>query len=251
MQRRYREGCTYYYFSWSIFTIFSNTKWLFAYFSFSRVFLSNSVSLSAWCYVGKRRLEKALSEVDQSRVNVSIRWHPFELDKNLPTDGSLMKMDRYRAKFGEQRVAQMFPAMVETGKKEGIRFSFGGRLGSTIDSHRLLSFVREQPDGEKKQNQLIDLLFQASFENEEDLSNHQLLVRLAEQLGFQAEEIRTFLQSDRLRREVQEEIRRASQQGIDGVPHFRLNEQIELSGAQDPQAFLQAFHKLHIPTVKS
>ena len=182
-------------------------------------------------------------------MNVSIVWHPFELDKTLPTDGSLVKLDRYRQKFGEARVAQMLPMMVETGKKEGINFSYGGRVGSTLDSHRLLHFVKEQPEGEKKQNQLIDLIFRASFEDEEDLSNHQLLVRLAEQLGFQGEEIRTFLQSDRYRREVQEEMRRTAQKGISGVPHFRLNNRLELSGAQDPEVFLQAFQKLGIPTI--
>ena len=197
----------------------------------------------AWCYVGKRRLEKALSQIDTSNVNVSISWHAYELDHGLPTDGSLLKLDRYKQKFGETRVKQMLPQMTETGKQEGIQFSYGGKIGSTFDSHRLLYYVKQQENGEKKQNDLINVLFRAYFEQEQDLSDHQVLIKAAEQVGFNSNDIKEFLQSDKYTKEVQQEINQSQQEGISGVPHFKINEKIELSGAQDPQQFIQAFKK--------
>ncbi|CAF1153735.1 unnamed protein product [Adineta steineri] len=202
-----------------------------------------SDNICPWCYVGKRRLEKALSQIDKSNVNVSISWYPYELDHGLPQDGSLLKMDRYKQKFGEARVKQMVPQMTETGKQEGINFSFGGKIGSTFDSHRLLHYVKQQENGEKKQNDLINILFRAYFEDEQDLSDHQVLTKAAEQIGFNGNEIKQFLQSDQYKKEVQHEINQSQQQGISGVPHFRINDKIELSGAQDPQQFIQAFRK--------
>ena len=205
----------------------------------------------AWCYVGKRRLEKALAALDRSRVDVTIHWHPFELDGTLPRDGSLMKLDRYRQKFGRERVEQMLPAMIETGRKEGIEFSYEGPIGSTFDSHRLLFYVEKQPNGTTKQNQLTDLLFAASFEKEKDLSNQQLLTDLAEQIGFDRREIHDFLRSDLYVKEVKKEIAESHQRGVTGVPYFLFNKRFELSGAQEPHIFLQVFQKIGLPLRQS
>ncbi len=206
--------------------------------------------LIAWCYIGKRRLEKALSLIDTSGVNVSISWYPYELDHGLPNDGSLLKMDRYKQKFGETRVKQMLPQMLQTGKQEGIDFSFGGKIGSTFDSHRLLYYVKQQENGEQKQNDLINILFRAYFEKEQDLSDHQVLIKAAEQVGFNPNEIKQFLQSDQYKKEVQQEINQSQEEGISGVPHFRINDRVELSGAQDPQQFIQAFRKAGVNVAK-
>lgn len=202
--------------------------------------------ISAWCYVGKRRLEKALNELDRSKVDVSISWHPFQLDPSLPRNGSVMKMERYKLKFGEERVKQMLPQMIETGRQDGIEFSFGGKIGSTFDSHRLLHYVKQQIDGEKKQNDLINILFRYSFEEEKDLSDHEVLINAAEQIGFNRNQIQEFLQSNEYVKEIQDQFHRNNQQGISGVPHFRINDRIELSGAQNPQEFLYAFQKAGI-----
>ena len=189
--------------------------------------------------------------MDRSRVNVSIYWHPFELDGTLPRDSSLMKIDHYRRKFGRERVEKMIPSMIETGRQEGIEFSFGGPIGSTFDSHRLIYYIQKQSNGETKHNDLIDLLFSSSFEKEKDLSNHQLLIDLAEQIGFDRREIQDFLRSDLYKKEVQSEINANHQRGITGVPYFLFNKRLELSGAYDPQVFIQVFQKLSLPMIKS
>jgi predicted DsbA family dithiol-disulfide isomerase len=200
-------------------------------------------NILAWCYVGRRRLEKSLSQIDTSNINVSISWYPFQLDPNLPSDGSLLKMDRYKPKFGENRVKQMLPQMIETGKEEGIQFSFGGKIGSTFDSHRLLYYVKQQENGEKKPNDLINILFRNYFEEEQDLSDHQVLIKAAEQIGFDANKIKEFLLTDQYKKEVQQEINQSQQERISGVPHFRINKKIDLSRAQNPQQFILAFRK--------
>ncbi|CAF3603350.1 unnamed protein product [Rotaria socialis] len=203
-----------------------------------------SDNICPWCYIGKLRLEKALSQINTSVINISIIWHPFELDPHLPRNGSLMKLDRYKQKFGEEFVKLRLPAMIETGKQEGIHFSFGGKIGSTFDSHRLLYYVKQQENGEKKQNDLINVLFRYYFEQEQDLSDHQVLINAAEQIGLKSNEIKEFLQSDQYKKEVREEINQNQRDGISGVPNFRINDRIELSGAQEPKEFIQAFRKV-------
>lgn len=152
-------------------------------------------------------------------------------------------MDRYKQKFGESNVKRMLPQMIDTGKQEGIHFSFGGKIGSTFDSHRLLYYVKQRENGEKNQNDLINILFHVYFEQEQDLSDHQVLIKAAEQIGFDSHQIKEFLQSNKYKKEVEDEINQSQKQNITGVPHFRINDRIELSGAQDPQTFIQAFRK--------
>jgi predicted DsbA family dithiol-disulfide isomerase len=154
-----------------------------------------------------------------------------------------MKLDHYKQKLGETFVKQMLPQMTKSGQEEGIHFSFGGKIGSTFDSHRLLYYVKQQENGEQKQNDLINVLFRNYFEEEQDLSDHQVLIKAAEEIGLNPNEIKLFLQSDQYKSEVQQEINQTQQERISGVPHFRINNQIELSGAQDPQTFIQAFRK--------
>ncbi|CAF4756704.1 unnamed protein product, partial [Rotaria magnacalcarata] len=80
-------------------------------------------------------------------------------------------------------------------------------------------------------------------EQEQDLSDHQVLINAAEQIGLNSNEIKEFLQSDQYKKEVKEEINQNQRDGISGVPNFRINDRIELSGAQEPKEFIQAFRK--------
>ncbi|CAF1034880.1 unnamed protein product [Rotaria sordida] len=202
-----------------------------------------SDNICPWCYIGKRRLENALSQINLSNINLSINWYPFELDPNLPRDGSVMKIDRYKEKFRKSFIRENLSEIIEIGKQEGIHFSCGGKIGSTFDSHRLLYYVKQEENGEKKQNDLIDVLFRAYFEQEQDLSDHKVLIKLAEEIGFDSNKIKEFLQSDQYKKEVEQEINQSREGDISRVPHFRINDRIELSGAQHPPIFIQAFRK--------
>jgi len=204
-----------------------------------------SDNICPFCYLGKKKLEAAVSKLP-SDVNVKIDWHPFQLDPTLPTPG-VNKMQRYEAKFGgPQRVASMLEGMKANGAKWGINFSYGGNIGNTVDSHRLVEFSKQEAQGGGKHTDaLINALFKRYFEQEADISSHDVLVSAAAEAGLPAseEELRTFLRSDELKKAVQLEMVSASQAGISGVPHFIVNGKYAVSGAQEPETFLAVFKK--------
>ena len=92
------------------------------------------------CWIGKKRLEKAMDTASKTLgMDFSVTWKPFFLDPRLPGGEGKDKMEHYKAKFGAARVAQMMPHMVQTFAQEGIPgYSINGRVGNTMDSHRLL-----------------------------------------------------------------------------------------------------------------
>jgi len=194
--------------------------------------------------VGKRRLEKSLrifEEKNPNKCNFKINWIPFFLDSSLPKIGE-NKMQRYIKKFGESRVQSMIPRMIETGMKDGIKFSYGGNISNTIDSHRLATWALEK-FGSEKQNELIEELFKNYFEEEKCIGDHPVLLAAANKVGLEgASEI---LQTNAYEKEVHNLINRYQyDRGIQGVPHFIFNDQIEISGAQNFEVFLNILEKI-------
>jgi predicted DsbA family dithiol-disulfide isomerase len=198
-----------------------------------------SDNICPFCYVGKKRLEKALESVDKNKTEININWLPFELDPTLPTQ-SINKLEHYKKKFGPARTAQMLPYMKETGKGEGINFSYGGNIGNTINSHRLVEWAKKQ----NQQDQMINALFRAYFEEEKDIADINTLADIAASIGLDRAAALSFLQGDQYRDEVVKEIGVAKQAEISGVPHFKFNNTIEISGAQDSQYFVHVLKKL-------
>lgn len=97
-----------------------------------------NADLYRFCYLGKKRLEKAIAAYNQKYPNendtFNLMWHPFYLVPDAPK--SVDKQEYYNAKFGASRTAMIFQRMAAMGKEEGINFKFGGRTGNTRDSHR-------------------------------------------------------------------------------------------------------------------
>ena len=139
--------------------------------------------------MGKRRLERAIRQLDPTRVTAVIRMHPFFLDSTLPT-ASIDKMAHYHNKFGAERFKAMIPRMKAVGLDAGIEFSYGGKIGSTLMSHRLLRYVanRAGPEGEAEEARaarvsgMVDVLFKGYFEEEQDIADIDTLTRLAMKL---------------------------------------------------------------------
>ena len=111
------------------------------------------------CYIGKKRLEAALAQFPD--VSFDVTWRPFFLNKDAPMEG-VVKMDYYKAKFGEARVAQMLPHMTQVFADEGLQYSLGGLTGSTMDSHRLAEWAKEEA-GLEKQDALMTAMFDSYF----------------------------------------------------------------------------------------
>ncbi|KAK6341077.1 hypothetical protein TWF696_009384 [Orbilia brochopaga] len=197
-----------------------------------------SDTICPWCYVGFRRLAKAIDIFKNTRQDASfeIRWHPFYLNPNAPDIG-VDKQKVYEAKFGRDRTLMMQRRLAIVGAQDGIAFAFGGKTGNTRKSHRLIQLA-----GEKGlQNQVVEQLFISYFEAEKDITDDGILKEAAINGGLAAEDVDACLQSDQGGEQVDREVALAQARHIQGVPHFTINGTAELGGAQEPDAFLEIF----------
>ena len=119
-----------------------------------------SDTICPWCYIGKRRFERAL--VLSGRNDVALSWRPFQLNPDMPPEG-MTRDDYVRAKFGGgDRPRQIYQAIAESGREAGIEFQFSKikRTPNTILSHRLVHWAAKQ----ERQEEVVDMLFKAYFE---------------------------------------------------------------------------------------
>lgn len=195
--------------------------------------------------MGKRRLEKAIrefhSQPENRQFGFKIEWLPFFLDPSL-TDEGVSKIERYTRKFGPERVRMMLPQMQKVGLEDGIHFSYGGLIGNTMNSHRLITWCGEK-FGFDKQNELVEELFKNYFEQEKNIADLRVLQAAADKCVLPgADEI---LQNpDAYRANVHELIQKWQvNRGIHGVPHFFV-EKYQYGGAQPPEMFLDTFNEI-------
>jgi predicted DsbA family dithiol-disulfide isomerase len=187
-----------------------------------------------WCYIGKRRFERALGLLPEG-VEPEVHWHPFELNPDMPTAGIDRKQYRTR-KFGSWERSQALDAqLAQVGAAEGIRFAFDRmeRTPNTLEAHRLIWLAA----GQGVQNAVVEALFQAYFEEALDVGDREILTRAASGAGM---DVREFLKGDRGREEVTAEQRRARRMGVDSVPFFLIGGSTPISGAQAPETFAEA-----------
>jgi predicted DsbA family dithiol-disulfide isomerase len=185
-----------------------------------------------WCYVGKRRLERALNEL-KDRVNPKIAWRPFQLNPTMPKDG--MERTTYlEAKFGSlESFRQLEEHVFAAGAEERIPFVFEkiARTPNTFAAHRLIWFAARQDC----QDAVVDSLFRGYFEEGADIGSPSVLAQLAERAG---------LKGDDGSAEVKAEEAAGHRLGIRGVPYFMLNGAYALSGAQPPERFVAVLKQI-------
>jgi predicted DsbA family dithiol-disulfide isomerase len=181
-----------------------------------------------WCFIGKRRLEKALSLLGQP-AGVRVVWKPFQLNPHAPAEG--VERRAYRtAKFGSWERSQALDAQVAAaGADEGITFAFDTmtRTPNTLDAHRLIWLARKT----NVQDAIVKILFRAYFVEGLNLNDRPTLLTLAVQGGIPATHVERLLAGDEGRGEVLEEEDLFKALGISGVPSFFLNGQPTFSGA--------------------
>lgn len=202
-----------------------------------------SDTVCPWCYVGKNRLDLAIKQHLSTNPSDTFKttWYPFYLNPDAPKQ-STDKAALYAAKFGAQRTQVMQAHLARLGKDVGISFKFGGRTGNTRDSHRLIQLGRTK--GEDVQTRVVEELFNAYFENEEDIVDKEVLIARAVRAGLEEKEVREWLESDAGGAEVDREVAEAQKKFITGVPNFTINERFEVQGAEEPAAFLQVFGEI-------
>jgi predicted DsbA family dithiol-disulfide isomerase len=189
-----------------------------------------------WCYVGKRRFEAALEQFEH-RDDVTITWRSFELDPEAPAEREGDRAEHLARKYGmsAEQAKQSEVQMTQTAAGEGLDFHLDiSRAGNTFDGHRLVHLAKSHD----LQDAMKERLLQAYFGEGELISDHQTLVRLAQEVGLPEDEVREMLASDRYAAEVREDERAAHSFGISAVPTFVVDRQLGASGAHPPEQLL-------------
>ncbi|MCC6203717.1 MAG: DsbA family oxidoreductase [Hyphomicrobiales bacterium] len=195
-----------------------------------------------WCYIGQKRLERAITAVPE--LDVEVRWRPYQLDPTIPAEGK----DRRQYmidKFGsEERIAEIHERIEGLGKDEGIDFAFD-RIKvapNTLDAHRVIRWAGAAGNG--IQNELVRRLFSLNFEQGRNIGDPAVLIDAARDSGMDEAVVMTLLPTEADRAEVQNEIATASLMGITGVPCFLLESKYAVMGAQDTATLADALRQV-------
>jgi predicted DsbA family dithiol-disulfide isomerase len=149
------------------------------------------------------------------------------------------KTERYIQKFRDPaRVKAMQARMAQVGTAVGIGFKNGGRTGNTRDSHRLVQLGKTK--GESMQTRVVEELFAGYFENEEDITSKDFLLRAGVKAGLDEAEVKDWLDSDKGGKEVDAEVDGVAS-WVRGVPNFTIQDKYQVDGAQEPEEFLEVF----------
>lgn len=191
-----------------------------------------------WCFIGKRRLEKAIAALEGS-PEVRVRWLPYQLNPLMPKEGISRREYRTR-KFGSWERSQTLDAQVAAaGEAERIHFAFDRieRTPNTLDSHRLIWLA----DTEGVQDAVVEALFREYFTDGRNICDPQTLLDVVAEAGLDRTKAEGLLTSDGGHEVIREADELARRVRVEGVPFFLINGKVTLSGAQPPDAFLAAF----------
>ncbi len=197
-----------------------------------------------WCYIGKRRFERALDEL-AGEVEVEYVFRAFQLDPTASPGKSQPVVEAYAKKFGGTETAQrMIDRVTSIAADEGLEFRLDRAWrANTLLAHRLL-WLAEQPDSPVAQRDLKERLLQAYFHDGLDIGDPDVLANCAAEVGFDHDVARQFFDSDQGMGEVREDIEQAIEYGITGVPAFVINGRWSIPGAQDTDTFVNVFRQL-------
>ena len=195
-----------------------------------------------WCYIGQKNLDAA--KAIASEVDVSVHWRPYQLDPTLPPQGK-DRQQYLNEKFGgEERAAGIYQRVKDAGQQSGIDFRFDLMKVSpnTLDAHRLIRWAGGVSP--QVQDKLVRRLFEMFFVEGGNVGDHAVLLDAAEHAGMDVELVRELLASDRDKQAIQEEIGRAQQMGVTGVPFFIIANKYAISGAQPPEVLANAIRQI-------
>lgn len=193
-----------------------------------------------WCFIGKRRLEKAMGQ--RPGIQFEIGWRPFQLNPDMPREGADRK-SYLEAKFGgPERAKEIYARVTAEGAKEGIPFNFDGikRTPNTLAAHSVLRWALNAG----VQSELKERLFNFYFIQGRDIGNHEVLADAAALEGMDGALVKQLLDEGRDADVVEAEDRMARELGINGVPFFIFEGKYGVSGAQPPEALLQVIDKI-------
>jgi predicted DsbA family dithiol-disulfide isomerase len=194
-----------------------------------------------WCYIGKRRFERAL-EAFERRDEIEIVYRSFQLDPRSPRRAVRNHRDVLMAKYGmseaEANAAQV--RMENTAVGEGLEFHLvGGVTGNTFDAHRLLHLARKR----RIQEVVVERLFRAHFTEQRSIFGRESLSALGVEAGLDPVDVTRVLDSEEYADAVRADNEAARAHGATGVPFYVFDDRFGVSGAQSSAVFGAALTK--------
>lgn len=212
------------------------------------IYNNNIMKINIWsdvrcpfCYVGKKKFEKALSQFPEA-AGVQVEWHSFQLDPNLETQADRDPFDFFAEKKGisRQQAEAMHNHASAAGKEAGIDFNFKDqKVANSYKAHLLIQLAKTKDLG----NEVEEALFRAQFLEAKNIDEEAALVAIGKEIGLSEEEVKNALSSDELAYAVAQDMQMASKLGISSVPFFVFNDKYGVSGAQQPELFLEILQK--------
>ncbi|MBI3704816.1 MAG: DsbA family oxidoreductase [Rhizobiales bacterium] len=192
-----------------------------------------------WCFIGKHRLEKALAL--KPDIAVEVHWRPFFLNDWIPREG-ISREQYLTTKFGSpERYKGIAQRVTAAAASEGLVYAADKmkRQPNTLDCHRLIRWAEGIGKAAAMKQRLMDMYFTQGA----DLTDRDMLVQAAADIGLDANTVRTQLASDRDVATIEQEARSAKEAGIEGVPCFILGGKFAVSGAQAPEDLAEAIER--------
>ena len=200
-----------------------------------------SDTVCPWCFIGKRRLQRALAM--RPDIAFDVRWRPYQLDPTIPAGGH-DRQAYMRAKFGDDpmKIVEMYKLIAAEGEKEGIAFDFAAiqRRPNSLDSHRLIRWA----EAAGVQDDVVERLFIAYFENGEDIGDIRILADIADLCGMDGIDVARMLESDDDLVMVRREDEIAHEMGVTGVPAMIFGNKLAVSGAREAELLVSVIDRV-------
>ena len=202
-----------------------------------------------WCYIGKRKLEAALASPEAAGLPpIQIRWHPFQLNPDLPQAGVSRKQYLEDKFGGPERAAEIYARVGTAGKAVGLDLNFDGikQQANTLLAHALIVYAQQSPKNDAVNtlgNDVKERIMKAYFVDGLFIGSMDVLVDIAASTGLPVAEVRAFLSDSAQRDAVSQADAQARRMGVTGVPFFIFNQKVAVSGAQEPAALLAAMQQ--------
>ena len=193
-----------------------------------------------WCFIGKRRMEKALAEL-ASEIDIEVSWLPFQLNPDMPAEGRA-RAEYRKAKFGSLEKSRQLDARVAAeAAGEGLAFAFDRmeRTPNTFAAHQLIDLAQEEGAGAE----VVEALFSAYFLEARDIGDREVLAAIGEAAGLERDLIEQRWANKTEAQRLAREERSMRDLGISGVPTFIIADRYGVSGAQPPDVLVQAIRE--------
>lgn len=210
--------------------------------------------MCSWCAIGYAQLTKALDQLD-GEIEAQVRWHPFELNPDMPPEGEdqALHIQRKYRRTAEEGVA-VRAQMRAIAEGAGVSLDYEGAeddqglappamMWNTRAAHKLLTFALEEA-GPRVQTSLKLALFAAHFNQRRNVSDPQVLLDIAAQVGLHREAAKAALADDELEARVVAEERQAWDMNISGVPAMVINGKFAVPGAQSPETYVNVLRRV-------